>query len=183
MKSKLLLVLTFATVSCSFAATPADTQAKSKVAAEKAKKMAADPAVMAAVKAQNAKKAPLADIKKIDTEWIAGDTKVSSEISARPCSLQLQRLIQANPEFVEAFAMDDQGANVCMTDRTSDYWQGDEPKWQKAFAEGKGAVFYDERKFDSSAKAVIVQVSVPIIENGKAIGVLTVGVKDNSRAK
>jgi hypothetical protein len=64
-----------------------------------------------------------------------------------------------------------------MSDRTSDYWQGDEAKWQKSFNGGKGAVFFDERKFDSSAKAVIIQVSVPVIDQGKVIGALTVGVK------
>jgi hypothetical protein len=183
MKAKVVVALVFAAVSQSFSATPADAQAKSKAAVEKIKKMAADPAVVAAVKAQNAKKVPLATIKKLDAEWIAGDTKVSSEISSRPCSVELQKLLQANPELTEAFAMDDQGANVCMSDRTSDYWQGDEAKWQKSFADGKGAVFSDERKFDSSAKAVVVQVSVPVTENGKTIGVLTVGLKDNSTAK
>jgi hypothetical protein len=183
MKAKLVLALVLTAVSQSFAATPTDTQAKSKAAVEKIKKMAADPSVVAAVKAQNAKKVTLATIKKIDAEWIAGDTKVSSEISSRSCSVALQKLLQANPELIEAFAMDDQGANVCMSDRTSDYWQGDEAKWQKSFAGGKGAVFTDERKFDSSAQAVVVQVSVPVNENGKVIGVLTVGVKDNSSAK
>jgi hypothetical protein len=73
--------------------------------------------------------------------------------------------------------MDDQGANVCMSDRTSDYWQGDEAKWQNSFNGGKGGVNFDERKFDSSAKAVVVQVSVPVLDQGKVVGALTVGVK------
>jgi sensor histidine kinase regulating citrate/malate metabolism len=73
--------------------------------------------------------------------------------------------------------MDNQGANVCMTNRTSDYWQGDEAKWQKSFEGGKGAIFIDERKYDSSAKAVIVQISVPVMDGDKAIGAITVGIK------
>jgi hypothetical protein len=72
--------------------------------------------------------------------------------------------------------MDDQGALVCATAKTSDYWQGDEAKWQRAFNGGKGDVFIDRPKFDESAGARIAQISVPVMENGRAIGAVTVGV-------
>ena len=160
-----------------FAADPADSQNKAKAAVPRIKKIAADPVVIAAIKEQNAKKVSLAEIQKIDKAWTDGDTKVSNEVSARPCSAKLQELLRKQPDLIEAFAMDDQGANVCMSDRTSDYWQGDEAKWQKSFNGGKGGVNFEERKFDSSAKAVVVQVSVPVLDQGKAIGALTVGVK------
>jgi hypothetical protein len=160
-----------------FAADPSDSQAKAKAAVPRVKKLASDPAVIAAIKEQNAKKVSLDEIKKIDKAWTDGDTTLSDQISARPCSAKLLQLLKSQSDLIEAFAMDDQGANVCMSDRTSDYWQGDEAKWQKSFNGGKGAVFFDERKFDSSAKAVIVQVSVPVLDQGKVIGSLTVGVK------
>lgn len=160
-----------------FAADSSDSQNKAKVAVPRIKKIASDPVVIAAIKEQNAKKVSLAEIQKIDKAWTDGDTKVSNEVSARPCSVKLQELLKKQPDLIEAFAMDDQGANVCMSDRTSDYWQGDEAKWQKSFNGGKGGVNFDERKFDSSAKAVIVQVSVPVLDQGKVIGALTVGVK------
>jgi hypothetical protein len=163
-------------VSC-FASDPSDSQNKAKAAVPRVKKIAADPIVIAAIKEQNAKKVSLAEIQKIDKAWTDGDTKVSNEVSARPCSAKLQELLKKQPDLMEAFAMDDQGANVCMSDRTSDYWQGDEAKWQKSFNGGKGGVNFDERKFDSSAKTVIVQVSVPVLDQGKVIGALTVGVK------
>jgi hypothetical protein len=152
-------------------------QDKAQRAIPRIKKIAADPAVIEAVKGQNAKKTPLAAIKNADAAWISGETKLSDQIAARPCSVRLQHLLNADKELTEAFAMDDQGANVCMSDRTSDYWQGDEVKWQKSFNGGKGAVFVDERHYDSSAQAVIVQVSVPVLDQGKVIGALTVGVK------
>ena len=160
-----------------FAADPSGSQNKAKAAVPRIKKIAADPVVIAAIKEQNAKKVSLAEIQKIDKAWTDGDTKVSNEVSARPCSVKLQELLKKQPDLTEAFAMDDQGANVCMSGRTSDYWQGDEAKWQKSFNGGKGGVNFDERKFDSSAKAVIVQVSVPVLDQGKVVGALTVGVK------
>jgi len=160
-----------------FAGDASESQNKAKAAVPRIKKIAADPVLIAAIKQQNAKKMSLTEIQKIDKAWTDGDTKVSNEVSARPCSVKLQELLKKQPDLVEAFAMDDQGANVCMSDRTSDYWQGDEAKWQKSFNGGKGGVNFDERKFDSSAKAVVVQVSVPVLDQGKVIGALTVGVK------
>ena len=36
-----------------------------------------------------------------------------------------------------------QGALIAATQRTSDYWQGDEAKWQRSFAGGAGSEFID----------------------------------------
>lgn len=166
--------LLFLCSSLAFSQAPQD---KVQSAIPRIKKIAADTAVVAAVKAQNAKKTPLAQIKKLDAAWISGETKLSDQITARPCSARLQQLLNADKQLIEAFAMDDEGANVCMSDRTGDYWQGDEAKWRKSFNGGKGAVFVDERRYDSSAGAVIVQVSVPVLDQGKVVGALTVGVK------
>jgi len=72
--------------------------------------------------------------------------------------------------------MDNQGGNVAMTDKTSDYWQGDEAKFQKSFNGGAGAVFVDEVEFDDSAQAYLVQVSVPVKDNNTVIGAITIGI-------
>jgi hypothetical protein len=63
-----------------------------------------------------------------------------------------------------------------MTGKTSDYWQGDEAKFQKSFANGSGAVFVDEVEFDDSSQAYLVQISVPVLDNGTAIGAITFGI-------
>lgn len=72
--------------------------------------------------------------------------------------------------------MDNQGANVAMTNKTSDYWQGDESKFTQSYRGGKGATHIGDVEFDESAQAYLVQVSVPVIESGKAIGAVTIGV-------
>ena len=51
-----------------------------------------------------------------------------------------------------------------MTDKTSDYWQGDEAKFKKSFNGGAGAVFVDDVSFDKSSQTYSVQVSVPVKE-------------------
>lgn len=78
--------------------------------------------------------------------------------------------------YAEIFVMDNQGANVAMTDKTSDYWQGDEAKFKKSFNDGAGAVFVDDVEFDDSAQAYLVQVSVPVKDGDKVIGAITFGI-------
>ncbi len=72
--------------------------------------------------------------------------------------------------------MDNQGTNVAMTDKTSDYWQGDEAKFQKSFNGGNGAVFVDEVEFDDSSQAYLVQVSVPVKDGDTVIGAIPFGI-------
>lgn len=97
-------------------------------------------------------------------------------LQTNKCALQLRKLVESNRAFSESFVMDDKGANVCMTNRTSDFWQGDEAKWQKSFNGGNGQTFIDKPTYDTSAKQILVQVSVPVIDHGKTIGAITVGV-------
>lgn len=137
-----------------------------------------DAVLVRAVAAQNAKGLSLAEIKRVDAEWQAG--KAEAEVRAvlvNDCAAKLKQLSAANPAFGESFVMDNQGALVCASERTSDYWQGDEPKWEKSFAGGRGAVFVDQARYDRSAKATLAQVSVPVKQAGKAIGAITVGVR------
>ena len=47
---------------------------------------------------------------------------------------------------------------------------------EKYFAGGNGAVFVDEVEFDDSSQAYLVQVSVPVMDGGKAIGAITFGI-------
>ncbi|MFT5206852.1 MAG: hypothetical protein ACI9CF_000593 [Candidatus Omnitrophota bacterium] len=80
--------------------------------------------------------------------------------------------------YPEIFIMDRQGNIVSETDKTSDYWQGDEAKFIKSFADGRGNVFIDEPEYDDSSETYSVQVSVPIIDpqSELAIGAMTVAI-------
>ncbi|NNJ99469.1 MAG: cache domain-containing protein [Desulfatitalea sp.] len=135
-------------------------------------------AIVFAVKAENAKGKSMDQIKAMDAKWQA-TPGISSEMKAlmeSACSLFLKSIQDSQSYFSEIFVMDNQGANVAMTVKTSDYWQGDEAKFKKAFNEGNGAVFVDEVKFDDSAQAYLVQVSVPVWDGSQAIGAVTFGI-------
>ena len=137
-----------------------------------------DPIIVAAVQKQNALGKSLDDIKATDKKWqeTAGVDDFMKSLMISECGVHLEGLVKSAGYLAEIFVMDNQGANVAMTNKTSDYWQGDEAKFQKSFAGGSGAIFVDEVKFDDSAQAYLVQISVPVLEDGKAIGAITFGI-------
>jgi hypothetical protein len=142
-------------------------------------KWARDPVIVKAVSEQNGKKLSLSEIQAIDKTWIAnsGDEGLIRNLESGPCAGRLRYMTSNTPLFIESFVMDNQGALVGMTRKTSDYWQGDEAKWKRAFNGGKGAVFIDRPQYDTSAKTILVQVSAPIRDAGGAvIGAITVGI-------
>ncbi len=137
-----------------------------------------DPVIVAAVKAQNAKKISLAEIRKMDEKWIntPGIAPFMKELMESECGMHLRDIQKKIPFYAEIFVMDSQGALVAATDKTSDYWQGDEAKFTESFNDGKGGIHISDVEFDESAQAYIVQVSVPVTDNDSVIGALTVGI-------
>ena len=77
--------------------------------------------------------------------------------------------------ITEIFVMDGWGWNVAQTGGTSDYFQGDEGKWQKTFASSdpNEIEVLDIVEEDGIRYA---QVSLPIKDGDKNIGAVTVGV-------
>ncbi len=137
-----------------------------------------DPVIVAAVKAANAEGKTLDQIKAADDHWqnTPGIDDAMQAFMDNPCATMLRKLQDTTPYLAECFVMDNQGANVAMTDKTSDYWQGDEAKWQESYKGGAGAVHIGDVKFDDSTQAYLVQVSVPVMDGGKAIGAITFGI-------
>jgi hypothetical protein len=141
-------------------------------------KMGTDPVMVAAVKAENAKGKTLAQIKEMDEKWKShpGIASYMQAMMDSECGKHLRAIQNSAPYYSEIFVMDNQGANVAMTDKTSDYWQGDEAKFQKSFSGGAGSVFVDNVEFDDSSQAYLVQVSVPVKDGDKVIGAITFGI-------
>ena len=137
-----------------------------------------NPVIIAAVQKNNAKGDTLSAIKALDAKWKAhaGTADYMQAILDNACSKELTSILDSSPYYAELFVMNKLGANVCMTDKTSDYWQGDEAKFSKSYNGAKGAVFVDDVEFDDSTQAYLVQVSVPVTDNGSVIGAITIGV-------
>ncbi|MEG3640980.1 PDC sensor domain-containing protein [Magnetococcus sp. PR-3] len=135
--------------------------------------------VVAAVQAQNATGLTLEAIKRVDEHWKAeeGVDDTMQELIDSDCGQVLIGWKDENLYLTEVFAMDNQGANVCMSDKTSDYWQGDEAKFIKSFAGGQGTVHISELELDQSSQSYQVQISIPVKAAGKVIGAMTFGVE------
>jgi hypothetical protein len=148
------------------------------------KSWAADPVIVAAIKAQNAANAGLsqADIDALDEKW-----RAEVEADAHPTidavlSNPVSEFLKAKQEgsegtITEIIVMDAKGLNVGQSSVTSDVWQGDEGKFQKTFGVGPGALFVDEAEKDESTQMLQSQASMTVVdETGKPIGALTIGV-------
>lgn len=181
MKRILMLMISVSFLFMGFAMVSAGEKAPQKVmelATSKLEAFGTDSVIIEAVKAENAKAKTLAQIQAKDEEWKAhaGIADYMQAMMNSECGKYLRKIQESAPYFAEIFVMDNQGANVAMTDKTSDYWQGDEAKFKKSFAGGTGAVFVDDVEFDDSAQAYLSQVSVPVKDGGKVIGAITFGI-------
>jgi hypothetical protein len=145
----------------------------------------ADPTVVDAIKAQNAAHAGLSqgDIDALDAKWRAeldaSDKPMIAGVLGNGLSMFLaDKKNVAAGLITEVFVMDDKGLNVGQSDPTSDYWQGDEAKFQKSYGAGADAVFVDEIEKDESTQTLQSQVSITITDpaNGAPIGAMTLGI-------
>lgn len=154
-----------------------------KLVEDRLRPIAADPVVVASVKARADRALPQAEIDRLDAEWRASvgtpGAPLFAEIAGDPASARLVAAQAASEGLLtEIFAMDHQGLNVAMSETTSDYWQGDEAKWQETYLVGPDAVHMGEVDWDESAQTYAVQVSLTVVdpESGAPIGAVTFGV-------
>lgn len=141
--------------------------------------------IVAAVKAQNAETAGYdqAKIDALDKQWRAEVGASSKPLIDKVMATAASKFLAGKREasgglFSEIFVTDAKGLNVAQSDVTSDYWQGDEAKWQDSFGKGAGAVHLGDVEQDESTQAYQSQVSMTVVDpaDGKPIGAITVGV-------
>jgi hypothetical protein len=144
-----------------------------------------EPIIIDAIKFQNLKSISLdqSTIDELDKQWRneerVGNGPLIDEVNNRPLSKYLLGKVKdSNGLFVEIFVMDAKGLNVGESQTTSDYFQGDEAKWQKTFPLGANAVLIEDVDYDESARAYVAQISRTISDpaDGRPIGAITVDV-------
>jgi hypothetical protein len=118
--------------------------------------------------------------KSIEEHIKEGEALIKAARGSETSKLLTEQLEKAEPKgaITEIFVMDGWGWNVGQTGGTSDYYQGDEGKWQKTFA---GADPNEIEILDIVEEDGVryAHVSLPIKENGNNIGAVTVGVDVN----
>lgn len=143
-----------------------------------------EPALIAAIKAQNKTTAELdqAGIDALDAAWRAeigaAETPTIDAVVQGPLADALRaHMADANGAILEILVMDARGLNVAASGVTSDYWQGDEAKFIETYPNGPGALHHGEVAFDESSQAYQAQVSFTITDpkTGLPVGAMTVG--------
>jgi hypothetical protein len=139
--------------------------------------------VQISINAQNQQHQKLAQsaIDALDAQWRAEREKDDKPLIAatlsNPLSVYLARLQgRSLGLYAEIFVMDQNGLNVGQSSVTSDFWQGDEDKFQKTFNVSGDAVFIDAPEWDDESKIWRGQVSFTVTQGAdkKSIGAVTV---------
>lgn len=138
-----------------------------------AQRMAADPSVLEAVRAQNAKKVPMPEIMKVQADWKAGKTPdLVRTLMTNTCARKMAEMQKPEKSIVEVAVHDNQGVRVCVTNKTSNYYRGDKAKFTDAYKNGQGAIYVSKPEYDASTQEYTTEVSVPVMDGGRAIGVV-----------
>lgn len=123
-----------------------------------------------------------AKIDALDEQWKAereaADKPLIASTLSNPLSVYLARMQgRSLGLYAEIFVMDQNGLNVGQSSVTSDFWQGDEGKFQKTYDVGPDALFIDEAEFDDEMKVWRGQVNFTVTDAaGQSIGAATVEV-------
>ncbi|MEM9046583.1 MAG: PDC sensor domain-containing protein, partial [Pseudomonadota bacterium] len=120
-------------------------------------------------------------ITRLDKAWVKGGSRgpMVGDLIGRQASVILRdRRELSNGVITEIIVMDQHGLNVAISDPTSDFYQGDEAKYQDTYLKGPGAVHVSELEFDESTQKVQTQVSMTVVDpdNGVPIGAVTFGI-------
>lgn len=138
-----------------------------------------DPLVINAIEAQNEKHDALTkeDIKALDAKWKNEDQTLIQPILTNKASLYLKKIVEDSQGLIsEVFVMDNKGLNVAQTEVTSDYWQGDEPKFQNTYEKGIDGLDIGDVDLDESTQTFQCQISFTLSDNGNPVGAITVGI-------
>jgi hypothetical protein len=141
--------------------------------------IASRPTIVAAVAAQNARQTSQKEIDEIDRVWQSTPelTDFKKSLQENDAGRILKSfMVRGSKTYTEALLTDRHGALVAAYPTPSDYWQGDEAKFQVPWETGE--LYIGPIEFDESTQAYASQVSVLVVDDaGQKIGVLIMGVR------
>lgn len=138
---------------------------------------AANPTVVSAVKAQNAK-GPLPHMSNRQWSVLQPDAPVVVAFQTNPAGKFLtQKLAAGKGLYREAFLSASHGEKVAFVSKPSRYVHAGQPKFMEPMS---GHVWQGPPEWDKSSASHSVQIATPVLDHGKPIGVLVVGVSMKS---
>lgn len=136
------------------------------------RRVISDPELVRAIVARNKVSESPADVQKKDDDWQRDpELPARKEVASNECATRLRTLIQEDPAISEAYLMDNRGTLVCSSGDVSDYWQGDEPNFQRTFGQGQ-FLFVGEPVVDP-AGAWTVPINMVVLDGPTKVGAAT----------
>lgn len=146
-----------------------------------AQQLAGQPALLNALSIANRQKWREQDIIRHDMQWVQEITNQVPGLAESMLQSELSSLLQHwqqpfNGRIAEIILTDQQGRNVAISELTSDFWQGDEAKFQNIYQSNQ-RYFFDDVSFDSSSQRFLVHLSIPVKDqHEQELGVLILGI-------
>jgi hypothetical protein len=135
---------------------------------------AADPVIVNAVKEQNAK-GPIPGMDNPTWKTTRRSDPAVKAFQANPAGQFLRAKLEATGGAVsEAFLNGNKGEKVAFFEKTTSYIHAGSGKHDVPFSTGKA--WQGKPEFDESSQTYAVQIAVPVLDGGKPIGSLVVGV-------
>ncbi len=110
-------------------------------------------------------------IQALDKTWITSGDEIIESMTDFQCNEALKIFQAGYPGFAEIFITEMNGLNVCVTNKTSDYYQADEEWWIRTIKQGK-SWRQSNLEFDESAGVFAVPLYIPVRDpaNGNLLG-------------
>ena len=135
---------------------------------------ATDPVIVSAVKDQNGK-GPIPAMDNPKWKTTRRSDAIVKAFQDNPAGKMLKAKHEASGGvYTEAFLNAAQGEKVAFVEKTTSYIHVGQPKFDVPFTTGKS--WQGKPEFDESAQTYQLQISVPVLADGKSIGALVVGV-------
>jgi hypothetical protein len=136
-------------------------------------KWAAAPLVVNAVKVTN-DKGPLPNMTNAAWAALKPEDPLVQSFEKSPAGLWLaKRIKDSNGLYSEAFLSGSKGQKAAFASKTTSYIHAGSPKFDVAMS---GSQWQGQPEMDASSKIYSVQISTPVLDGKKPIGVLVVGV-------
>ncbi|MBD3426412.1 MAG: HAMP domain-containing protein [Candidatus Omnitrophica bacterium] len=112
----------------------------------------------------------------MDKQWqlVPEDDTFFQRYISSETGTELKVITQKDPELEEVLLTDRKGGLVASSGITSDFYQGDETWWQKAFSGGEGKVFIEGITYDESVGKLALSIAIPLKEGKELLGVAKV---------
>lgn len=168
----LLLVLFSATAN----ANTLSVDARWQCLGQQVAKLATSPTLIAGVNNYNTSPP---NPQKLDRDWnqLRESDPVLSNIINNPSAEVMRNWIAKISIQGEGLLTGRNGGLVAATEKTTDFWQGDEAQFLKAINLPVGEVFFQSEMLDESTHLMLIKVSTPVYNPRakNAVGVLVIG--------